>query len=89
VLLTELADGPQTVSQLATLLGINISTASKHISLLEQAQLLLKSRRGRELYCHVNFDPWQHLASYIAIHTQFWSGRLNELDAYLNQTGAR
>ncbi len=89
LLLAELAAGPKTVSQLAALLAMNISAASKHISLLEQAQLLLKIRRGRELYCHVNFDTWQHLASYIAMHAQFWSGRLDEFDAYLKESGAR
>ena len=87
-LLAELASGPKTVSQLAALLEMNISATSKHISWFEQAQLLLKIRRGRELYCHVNFATWQHLANYIAMHAQFWSGRLDELDTYLNQKGA-
>ena len=63
LLLAELAAGPKTVSQLADLLVMNLSAASKHISVLQQAKLLHKVRRGRQLYCHVDFDTWQLLSS--------------------------
>lgn len=87
LLLAELAAGPKTVSQLADLLVMNLSAASKHISVLQQAKLLQKVRRGRQLHCHVNFDTWQLLSHYIAMQANFWSGRLEELDSYLKKSG--
>jgi hypothetical protein len=52
-------------------------------------QLLYKLRDGRHLYCHLNFDVWREVTSYVAMHAKFWAGRLDELEAHLNDTGAR
>jgi len=88
-LLAELAAGPRTVSELATAAGMNTSTASKHIAVLEAGHLLYKIRNGRQLYCHLNFDVWREVTSYVAMHAKFWAGRLDELEAHLKETGAR
>lgn len=60
-----------------------MSATSKHLAALEAAGLVVKIRQGREMVCHMNFDVWRIVAGYIAIHTEFWAGRLNELEAYL------
>lgn len=93
LLLAELAAGPKSVNQLAGLAGMKLSAASKHISALEVATLLYKTRNGREIYCHLNFDVWSEVANYIAMHATFWAGRLDELEAHLkthiNNNGAQ
>jgi DNA-binding transcriptional ArsR family regulator len=83
-LLAELAAGPKSVNQLAVVAGMKLSAASKHIAALEVANLLYKTRTGREVYCHLNFDVWREVANYIAMHATFWAGRLDELEAHLN-----
>lgn len=88
-LLAELAAGPKSVSDLAARAGMKMSSASKHIAVLETGHLLYKTRHGRHLYCHLNFDVWQEVTSYVAMHAKFWAGRLDELEAHLNDTGAR
>lgn len=80
-----LAREPKAVSELARFTGLNMSAASKHIALLEQAGLVLKGRSGREVICHMNFDVWKAVASYVAMHAQFWAGRLDELERYLGE----
>jgi DNA-binding transcriptional ArsR family regulator len=87
-LLAELAAGPKAVSELASLSNLKLSATSKHIAALEAADLLFKTRRGREVYCHLNFDVWRAVASYIAMHAKFWAGRLDELEHYLKDAGA-
>jgi DNA-binding transcriptional ArsR family regulator len=82
-LLSELAAGPKAVTELASIAGLKLSATSKHIAALEAANLLFKTRRGREVYCHLNFDVWRSVASYIAMHAKFWAGRLDELENYL------
>ncbi|OJA05244.1 helix-turn-helix transcriptional regulator [Halomonas sp. QHL1] len=89
LLLAELAAGPRSVSELATITGMKLSATSKHIALLEAGSLLFKTRHKREVYCHLNFDVWQEVTSYIAMHAKFWSGRIDELEAHLKDTGAR
>ena len=88
-LLAELAAGPKSVSDLAATAGMKMSSASKHIAVLEAGHLLYKTRLGRHLYCHLNFDVWREVTSYVAMHAQFWAGRLDELEAHLKDTGAR
>jgi DNA-binding transcriptional ArsR family regulator len=87
-LLAELAAGPCAVSALAATLKLKLSATSKHIAALEAADLLFKTRRGREVYCHLNFDVWRRVAGYIALHAKFWAGRLDELEHYLKEAGA-
>ncbi len=83
VMLAELAAGPKSVNQLAAIVDMKLSAASKHIAVLEVASLLYKTRNGREVHCHLNFDVWREVANYIAMHATFWAGRLDELEAHL------
>lgn len=84
-MLEGLAESSCTVGELAAVTGMKISAASKHVGLLEEAGLVLKGRRGREIVCHMNFDMWKQVAGYVSMHAQFWAGRLAELDAYLKE----
>lgn len=86
-MLAALAESPQGVGTLAECAGMRISAASKNIGILEDAGLLFKSRQGRAIICHMNYDIWQQVAGYVAMHAQFWAGRLNELEKYLDQVG--
>lgn len=88
LLLAELAAGPRSVGQLAATTGMKLSATSKHITQLEAGNLLFKTRHKREVYCHLNFDVWREVASYIAMHANFWSGRIDELETHLKGTGA-
>lgn len=89
LLLAELAVGPRSISQLATTTGMKISATSKHITILEAGDLLFKTRKSREVYCHLNFEVWREVASYISMHASFWSGRIDELEIHLKASGAK
>lgn len=84
-MLEALAERPKTVGELAACTGLRASAASKNIAVLEAAGLLYKSRHGRQIQCHMNFDAWKQVAGYVAMHAKFWSGRLNELERYLGE----
>jgi len=84
-MLEVLAEAPKTVGALAENAGMRISVASKNIAILEEAGLLYKSRQGRETLCHMNFDIWRSVAGYVAMHAQFWAGRLDELAQHLDK----
>lgn len=83
ILLSELASGPKSVSYLADCIDMKISAASKHISLLEAGQLLIKVRRGRETHCQLELAIWQEVLSFITMHKAFWYGRFDELESFL------
>jgi len=65
----------------------DLGAISKHLTLLESAELIYKTRQGRYVYCHMNFDIWKEVASYISMQARFWNNRLDELEQYIN-TGA-
>ncbi len=91
-ILTFLSEGPKSVGDIATNFDLTLSAISKNIKLLEDARLIHKSKRGRFVYCHMNFDIWHEVAKFIAMHAQFWNSRLDELDAYIetiSNPGAR
>jgi DNA-binding transcriptional ArsR family regulator len=86
-MLASLAEAPKGVGELAASAGLKASAASKHIAQLEDAGLVLKSRRGREIVCHMNYDVWKIVAGFVAMHAEFWAGRLAELNEYLKGVG--
>jgi DNA-binding transcriptional ArsR family regulator len=83
-ILTELSENPKPVSELAESFDLTMGAVSKHIKILEQAGLIHKSKRGRQVYCHMNFDIWRTVAKFIAMQTRFWERRLNELESYID-----
>ncbi|TQV87055.1 ArsR/SmtB family transcription factor [Aliikangiella coralliicola] len=83
-ILEELSEGKKTVGQLADNFDVTLGAISKHVKLLENADLIYKSKRGRTVYCHMNFDIWKEVAMYIGMHKRFWSNRLDELENYIN-----
>lgn len=87
--LEELAAGPKSVGQLAAASGMKLSAASKHVAALEAGNLIYKTRHGREVRCHLHLDVWREVAGYMAMHAKFWTGRLDELENHLRETGDR
>ncbi len=83
-ILQELSEGKRSIGELAENFDLTLGAISKHIKLMENAELLYKSKRGRTVYCHMNFDIWKDVAMYIGMHAKFWSSRLNELEGYIN-----
>lgn len=82
-ILTFLSEGSKSVGEIAVNFDLTMGAISKHIKIMEDARLIYKSKRGRFVYCHMNFDIWHNVAKFIAMHAQFWSSRLDELDDYI------
>jgi len=83
-ILTELSEESKSVGELANNFDLTMGAVSKNIKILEKAELIYKSKRGRQVYCHMNFDIWRQVAKFISMHTKFWERRLNELETYID-----
>ena len=91
-MLTDLSEESKTVGELAKSFDLTMGAISKNIKILEDAELIYKSKRGRNVYCHMNFDIWRKVAKFIAMYSKFWERRLDELESYINtsiQSGNR
>lgn len=84
-ILEELSEDKKTVGELANSFSLSLGAISKHLSLLEEAELIYKTKSGRQVHCHMNFDIWKEVANYISMQKQFWSKRLDELEQFVEE----
>jgi DNA-binding transcriptional ArsR family regulator len=83
VLVATLAGGPQTIGALAAPLPMSLVAVSKHISVLERAGLLTRTRAGRAQVCTLVAGPLGDAAGWLDRYRDFWTGRLDSLERYL------
>jgi DNA-binding transcriptional ArsR family regulator len=78
-----LAAGQRTIADLAAPLPMSLVAVSKHISVLERAGLLSRTRVGRAQLCTLTPDPLGYADAWLARYRTFWSDRLDSLEHYL------
>jgi DNA-binding transcriptional ArsR family regulator len=81
-LLRRLADGPATVNELAAPFAMTRIAVSKHLRVLEQAQLVLRTIDGRRHWCEVDPGPLGDVDRWLIDYRSFWSGKLEALARY-------
>jgi DNA-binding transcriptional ArsR family regulator len=84
-ILAHLAQGEQSVLQIAAQHPIALNSVSKHLKVLEQAGLLRRRIAGRTHYCSLRTDPLRIAEEWLVTSRHFWSERLDALEAYLEQ----
>ena len=79
-----LAAGDRTIGELAAPVPMSLVAVSKHISVLERAGLLSRTRAGRAQVCTLIGHPLGDAAGWLEYHRHFWAARLDSLERYLN-----
>ena len=83
-ILQRLTQGEERVTALAEPFAMSLNAVSKHIRVLERAQLVRRRRLGREHLLSFNPLPLDEAASWIAERRAIWTGRLDALEALLH-----
>jgi DNA-binding transcriptional ArsR family regulator len=78
-----LAAGERTIGELAAPLPMSLVAVSKHISVLERAGLLTRTRTGRAQLCTLAATPLGDAAGWLEQYRGFWTTRLDSLERYL------
>ena len=84
-MLEHLAEGEQTVGQLAEPFAMSLAAASKHIKVLESAGLLRREIRWRTHVCHLEPGPLAQAQEWLAFYEQYWTNRLDMLEKLLRE----
>jgi DNA-binding transcriptional ArsR family regulator len=84
-ILQRLSDGEARVTDLARPFPISLNSVSKHIRVLERAQLVRRRRAGREHLLSFNPKPLDEAAAWIASQRAFWNARLDTLERALRE----
>ena len=82
-ILHRLSDGEARVTDLAKPFAMSLNSVSKHIAMLERAQLVRRRRVGREHFLSFNAAPLEEAARWIVAHRAIWTARLDALEAAL------
>ena len=75
--------GPRRVTDLAAPFDISLAAASKHMRVLESADLVTREIIGREHSLSLRVAPLLAARSWIDTYQAFWEDRLAALDTHL------
>lgn len=85
-ILARLAQADARVTDIASDFPISLNAVSKHIKILERANLVRRTVQGRDHLLTFNAGPMAEAVEWMAYYRQFWEDQLASLETFvLNQ----
>ena len=84
-IIERLSQGPATVNELAGPFAISQQMVSKHIAYLIRANIVVKSKNGRESVCSLKPETIKVVSDWALEYRRFWEERFDKLDAVLTE----
>jgi len=89
-ILSRLALGESTVSDIADAYDMSLNAVSKHLMVLENAGLVTRRIEWRAHYISLNPEPLRNISEWLDLYRAFWEERLDALEHFLaRRKGAR
>jgi DNA-binding transcriptional ArsR family regulator len=85
-ILAQLAAGEATVNELAAPFDLTQPAISKHLKVLERAQLISRGRAAQTRPCRIEVTPLKEVANWIESYRNLWDDSFDRLDAFLQAT---
>jgi DNA-binding transcriptional ArsR family regulator len=82
-ILSRLATGDRTISELASRFTMSLPAVSKHVRVLQRAGLATVEKEGRVRRARLSAAPMRDALEWIARYRRFWESELDMLAAYL------
>jgi DNA-binding transcriptional ArsR family regulator len=86
-ILTRLAEGDATVSELAEPFPMSLPAISRHLKVLERAGLIVRSQDAQWRPSRMQTDPLDDAVEWMQLRKRTWQGRMDRLDAHLRSKG--
>lgn len=84
-ILAELTTGEKTVSDLAEPFDMTMPAVTKHLKVLERANLIERSRKAQYRPCRLHPEPLKNIDEWMEQYRQFFEASFDRLDDYLNE----
>jgi DNA-binding transcriptional ArsR family regulator len=84
-ILTRLAEGEATVSELAQPFEVSMPAISRHLRVLEEAGLIVRSRSAQRRPSRMQAEPLDDAVEWMQSRKQTWEARIDRLDAHLRR----
>lgn len=85
-ILGRLAQKECTVNEIAEPYEMSLAAVSKHLKVLESANLIIKKKEGRSYKCRMNYEPLTEVEKLISEYRQFWEARFDELENFISES---
>ena len=85
-ILERLVQGEASGTELARPFSISVPAISKHLRVLEHAELILHRKEGRTHRFRLAAGPLKEAAAWLEHYRHFWEAQLDSLDTYLHVT---
>lgn len=82
-IVSRLARGDATVSELAKPFAMSLPGISKHLKVLERSGLISRGRDAQFRPCHLEVAVLDHTLDWITTYRKIWDQRFDKLDAHL------
>ena len=83
-LLEKVKESPKRVTDLASEYSISLNAVSKHLKVLEKAELIQRKVSGRVHFCEANPAELERVQKWIEHYTSFWNQRLDQLENFVS-----
>jgi len=88
-ILARLATGSASVNEIAAPFSMSLPAISKHLKVLERAQLIARGKEAQWRPCELKAEPLREADAWIEQYRQMWEERFDRLDAYLMELQAK
>ena len=86
-ILTRLAEGEATVSEIAEPFTMSLPAISRHLKVLEGAGLIVRSREAQWRPSRMEAEPLDEAMAWMQSRKRTWEARMDRLDAHLRRKG--
>lgn len=84
-ILADLTSGEKTVSDIAKPFDMTMPAITKHLKVLEKANLIERSREAQYRPCRLHPEPLRDIDKWMEQYRRFFEESFNRLDNYLTQ----
>jgi DNA-binding transcriptional ArsR family regulator len=84
-ILVRLAEGEATVGVLSRPFAISAPAISRHLKVLEEAELISNERSGKARVCRLRPQTLAKARDWLDFSRRFWGASLDRLDQHLNE----
>lgn len=84
-ILRDIAGAEKTVSEIARPYPVSLAAVSKHLKVLEAAELIERERRGSYQMVRLNAKTLRSAEEWLTYYEKFWTRKLDALQTYLER----
>jgi len=80
-----LAPNPKSVSEVAKPFNISLPAITKHVKVLEKADIITREKVGRQNFLSLNPESLKEMSRYLTFYKDFWNTQFDSLEKYMDK----